>query len=877
MAMHVHKPADAMLLLGYQSRAGRPLLTVTVGYCCGADGVRLSEQEAWAWLAPQFGKIPFDLSLKKSRGGYGVAGEACAPQGQPVTGLTVRAGVGGLHKAALVQGDRYWSRGLAGWKATPPQPFTRMPIGASHAYGGKEWTRNPVGRGHCADAEQAEGLALPNVERPDAPVLQPADQPMPALFGALPEGSPDQTRWLGRLDGRWQRERLPWLPDDTDPRWFDRFEQDQCRQQGYWRGDEPWFAEHMHPQRTTLRGTLPALRPRLLIRTDADPEQRLELPLDLDTVWLFPNDARVLVLYRGEVAVRREDAEDVLGLAVYTETMAEPPQPREHWAQAWRGSDEAALEPKPAPPAAEPSAAAAARISQAKAEAAKAAAAHKESVYKEISGAREAGIAEADKEARRYGLEPISQRLAKAPPPSTAAAPEPVWPKEPAAFSAAVHEHIAKALAAGEAEARAQLKSYGFDYDAAVARAAARPPVTLDPVQAISALNIDPVKKAVMLKQLEAWQAKMDAVQLKAAELSRQAEAMRAQAPPAPPSPGEATPRGPRAILDRESLLERQASGNTAGWCELTDLDLSGLDLSGLGLDSSILRRCNLRGANLAGADFTDCQLEDCEADGAQLGGARFVRAQLKNCQAEGAALPRADFSQARLEKTRFGRADMSASSWEAAQLKDCDLGGARLTRAQGHEARFTGCGFSAATADECQFSKAMFEKCVLEDAVLSGANLEGATLLTCRAAGMHLDGARLAGLRTLKGTDLQRARLDGSQAERACLQDTNLGRASLREARLDRGLLKNCDLSGTDAWHLVARSCDFTGSRIVQASWRGANLMKASLRQVVLQDVDLTGANMHAADTRTATAQGVELEQALLTRCRLLEDYASE
>jgi uncharacterized protein YjbI with pentapeptide repeats len=43
------------------------------------------------------------------------------------------------------------------------------------------------------------------------------------------------------------------------------------------------------------------------------------------------------------------------------------------------------------------------------------------------------------------------------------------------------------------------------------------------------------------------------------------------------------------------------------------------------------------------------------------------------------------------------------------------------------------------------------------------------------------------------------------------------------------------------------------------------------------LQDVDLTGANLHAADTRTATAQGVKLEQALLTRCRLLEDYARE
>ena len=120
----------------------------------------------------------------------------------------------------------------------------------------------------------------------------------------------------------------------------------------------------------------------------------------------------------------------------------------------------------------------------------------------------------------------------------------------------------------------------------------------------------------------------------------------------------------------------------------------------------------------------------------------------------------------------------------------------------------------------------------------------------------------------------MRQADLSLTNLDRAALQDTDLANASLREAHMDGGFIKNCDLSGTDAWHLVARACDFNGSRIQQASWRGANLMKAKLREVVLQDVDLTGSNLHAADTRTTKAQGVKLEQALLTRCRLLDDY---
>jgi uncharacterized protein YjbI with pentapeptide repeats len=880
--MRIHKPADAMLLLGRQSRGGQPSLTVTVAYCCGADGARLSEQDAWAWLAAQFADDPFDLAQKKTRGGYGVAGDACAPAGNPVTGLTVRAGVGTLQKSVLVLGDRYWTRGLTGWQASAPQSFARMPIGPARAYGGKGYARNPLGKGYCADPDRADGVALPNVERPEAPVLRPSDTPAPALLGPLPQGSPDQTRWLGTLDKRWQRDRLPWLPDDTDPRWFDRFEQDQC-QPGYWRGDEAWFAENMHPQHAVLRGRLPGLRPRVLIRGDAAPERRAELPLDLDTVWLFPNQGRVLVMYRGEAAARREDAEDILGVAVFTETLAEPAQPAEHWAAVWRQSDEAreqqaqqAQPAAPVPDAAQQSA----RIQDAMAAAAQAGAAHKAAVAKTIADTRAAAIAEADQAMQAYGFTPLSTRLAQAgAAPAGSAAPSPVWPTDPIAFKAAVQRHVAEALAAAEAEVRAEWKKYGSDYDAALVRAKAQPPMSQDPADLIANLNLAPEKKADLMKRYQAFQAKMAGVEAKAAEISRQAEQLRAQGQePAPrPLPDGSLPPGPRAPLDRDALLARHAAGTSAAWCELQGLDLSGADLSGLDLSRSVLRACVLRGANLEAANFTECQLEDCDFSGARLGKARFVRARLAGCQAAKAAMPAADFSEARVEKTVFAQADLAGSRWTAAQAKACDFEQAVLRQAQAVEARFKDCRFAGADAVQAGFNRAMFDKCTLQGANLDGAVLQGATLMSCQAAGARFEGARMARLRTLKGTDLRQANLNRADLDKAVLQDTDLSRAHLRETHLDRGFIKNCDLSGTDAWHLVARDCQFTGGRIEQASWRGANLMKARMNEVVLHDVDLTGANLHAADTRTATVQGLRLEQALLTRCRLLEDYARE
>ncbi|MDN5842472.1 MAG: DUF2169 domain-containing protein [Alcaligenaceae bacterium] len=882
--MHIHKSDDTLLLLGYSSRAGRPALTVTVAYVCGADGARITEQDAWSWLMPLFPDEAFDLSEKKTRGGFGVAGEACAPAGGTVEGLTVRAGVGDLERKLLAQGDRVWTRNPTGWRATPCQPFQRMPIGLARAYGGAEWRDNPYGRGHCANTDEFEGVPLPNIELPDQPMLKPGDTPATATLGPHSIGSTLRTQWLGAVDEAWQRNRLPWLPDDTDPRWFDRFDPQQC-QAAYWRGDEPWFAENMHPQHSMLRGRLPGLRPRLLMRTVAQPDRHLELELDLDTVWLMPNDQRTIVMYRSQFGVKREDAEDILGLAAFTESQTEPPHSLEHWSQIWREAVDQDAIPMPAVPVpVDPEALA--RIQAAQDSAEQEAKEFEASLTKEVTQELQDAEAEASDHLRSVGFDvgALRERAAKETPFDFDPPADLILPDQPDAYAAALKSHIEGEIKLAEAKVRTELEKQGFDVDALQAHAQAHSSTEPDVVAMVAAsaglLPMPESERQAHIQAFTDFQKEMDGLEGK---LEAQFEQARKEAVASAPS-GDTyggrqsgmgdLPDGPREPLSREALLERMQSGESTAWIQLEDLDLSGLDLHAADLRGSILRRCDLRGAILSNADLTEALLVDCNLSQAKLEQAHLTQAQIEGCTLHDAHMAATNFSGARIATCAFSRSQLDTSIWDDAQVTESGFDTATLKGASGERATFTNCPMTSIDASGSQFKQTSFEQCALDGAIFNNAQLTGSTLLACQASRAQFDAAGMPGLRTLMDTRMDGANLRGADLQDASLQHTSFTQANLREARLDRALLKACDLSGTDAWRMVAHDADFTDSRISGANWRGANLMNAIFREAQLLDTDLSGANLHAAQTRTATTQGLKLDQALLTRCRLLQEY---
>ena len=879
--MKIAKPNDVMLLLGRQSTAGQPHLTITIGYACHIDnGARLSEQQAWAWLAPLFDSEPFDVAEKKRRGGYAVAGSACAPAGQTATGLMVRVGVGELHKSVAVHGDRRWQGGVARWSATDPEPFERMPIGLSRAYGASNCSSNPYGIGCFSNPDEAEGAPLPNVEHPEHLVLAPSDTPPLATLGPLPQGSPERMQWLGTLDKTWQSERHPWLPDDTDPRWFDRLPADQC-QDTYWRGDEAWFAENMHPQRTVMCGKLPGLRPRLLVRDDINPEQRREVPLDLDTVWLFPTDERVVVLYRAAMPTRREDAQDILGLAVFTEHQQDDPHSTEHWAKAWQVQDDHKVATMNA--SAPVVAAASSGLQPGFQDDNAGATAFNQSVRQTIADAKTKLVAEAEQLSNTYGLtaKPANIGVSEGHA-STFATDQIGWPTQPAALGPAIRAHIGKQTAQAEAEMRAIYRAHGLNYDRILARPRDQPNVNqANTTQMMAALTTQPwaiATSRALQEQYQTFEKDIAAIQAKADELRKQAATIpETQAGAAPSAGNESFPAKGRLPLDKAALLNRYAAGLSCAWVLLEDVDLSDTSLQGIDLSHAVLNRCVLQRTNLESAVFQAAELQQCDFRDAKLNQTSFCRAQMADSTLDSVSAHDADFTQARLTQTSFVKAALNRTCWVEAQATACNFEHALMPHSRAMHVRFSACRLTALNADQSSFNWATFERCTLVGASLAKTTMEKATLLACEATSARFTESSLQGLRVLKGTNLNRATLEKAQLSRASLQDSTLVQAILCEANMDGCLIKNCDLTGSNAWHLVARSANFTGSRITQASWRGANLMHTRWSEAIWQDADLTGSNLHAADTRRVRAQGVQLKQALMTRCRLIEDYAHE
>ncbi|KLU21460.1 hypothetical protein EOS_35895, partial [Caballeronia mineralivorans PML1(12)] len=464
--MKITKPDDVLILLNQVAVSGQLHTCVTIGYVAEAGGTLLTEQQAWGALLAQFGDTPFDAGLKKARGTFAVAGSAFAPRGTRVPALEVRVRMGALEKSLHLYGDRRWEFGPLGWRQSEPAPFATLPVDPMHAFGGDGWLENPAGRGYCSDPSAADGMLLPNIEWPHAPVLSPGDRPPAATFWPLPPGSPQRLRLIGTVDARWQRNRFPHLPDDTDPRYFDAVAEDQCAS-GYWRGDETYEVAGMHAELPVVRGRLPGLQPRLLWRTDADTNtnQVWEAPLELDTVWLYPNDMRVLVLYRVLIPAAGLDGSGPQALYVHTGRMTGSAVSRDELAARWR----AALDTPVTMPVTErvdaPVAGPAGPdAQQALTEGTAAAQAAYDKVWAQIVAAYDTVAKEVGTAAQAAGFEigiPAPSRL----PPRSDASAQPV-------SATGISAAIAKAFKEGEQEVRDALRQSGMDADSILARPA---------------------------------------------------------------------------------------------------------------------------------------------------------------------------------------------------------------------------------------------------------------------------------------------------------------------------------------------------------------------------------------------------------------------
>jgi uncharacterized protein YjbI with pentapeptide repeats len=856
------------LLRAFDSGGGASYLAVSelVFFAFAPEAPLLPEVELWKLAAAELPRGVVDVGMPKQRGEVLVVGSAFPPGGAG-TVAAPRVAIGGVDKTLHVVGDRRWRDGAA----TAPLPFTEMPITYERAFGGPGYALNPTGKGASpARAGEEEIHPLPNIEDPRNLVRSPEDRPPPAGLGPYELTWPQRLSKAGTYDAAWQKRRFPGFPVDMDWGLWNAAPEDQ-RIDGYFRGDEAFTLEHMHPGSARIDGRLPGVQTRAFInQKTAAGEVFREIATCLDTVLLFPGAERGIIIFRGMIDVAEDDAADVLHLVLACEALGEP-KPVDHYRDVLaRRLDRkkghlAVLRESDLLPEGK------ALASNDAAE--RALFAVEGLLQKRTRRRMERERAEARARMIALGVDPAALDLPPLPPeepPPDAGDPVSV---EQAMMDAEHEKEQAEAeKAQAERHFRETCAARGLDPEKTLEDARARaggPPAfsadaELDRMRDLSRRARAEGMAAPTIDAAiadPAFEARLRSVERQSREAYRRF---------AHHYPAAARPSAERAAALREEVAEGCRAGRSFAGCDLTGADLSGLDLGKADFRLAFLERASLAGADLRGADLTDAVL---------------ARADLARARLSGAFLAGANLGEAKLGHADADGADLSGAVLVRADLSGATFRGARMARADLSEAVFAGADLTRAEAPEATFLKAD-----LSGGKLAGADLGSSNFIEATVAGVDFAGAKLAGavffatngdravfrdadlenLRVVQGSSFEGADFHGARLGTANLRGTKLAGCDFGGAILDGADLSECDLRGATFLRAVAKRARFVRADLTGAIMRSVNLMEGSLAKATLLGTDLRRSNLFRVDMAKArTDEATSLEGAMVKRVR--------
>lgn len=271
---------------------------------------------------------PGDYAPYKPRTDVTLVGTCYPPGGQAAGSCEASLNLGPITKRVAVFGDREWRRtkGAQTIRPSDPVPFTAMPVRYDRAIGGAEYVRNPLGIGRD-NIEGEDGrlrLPLPNIEDPVNLMTSMDSEPVPVGLAPLPATSMFRLQLSGTRDSVWQKRRAPVNPADFDWGFYNAAPSDQ-QIPGYLRGDEAGELRNLHPKHSRFAVRLPGLRPRVVVKRDPAPGTPLQdVRLNLDTVWLDPDNDRIVLVWRGLAGLALGETPDAFALLVDAHPVAEP-------------------------------------------------------------------------------------------------------------------------------------------------------------------------------------------------------------------------------------------------------------------------------------------------------------------------------------------------------------------------------------------------------------------------------------------------------------------------------------------------------------------------------------------------------------------------
>lgn len=285
-------------------------------------------------------KFESDLAPFKPRADVFMVGHAHAPPGKPVTGTDISLRVGSMQRVLRVFGDRVWqSSTFAKVQPSPPLPFQKMPLVYERSFGGVDMTgggfcaQNLVGSGFFMRPTKKNvlGKRLPNIEDPKQPLRSPKDQLQPVGYGVYGRACEPRIGFLGTYDEHYRKNIAPDPPPDFKFDYYNAAHPD-LQLPGYLSGDESVELINLSPE-GTLVFRLPGIRPvckmertvetleaylETLEPATVDRDRLKEImsedetpPLNLDTLYLMPDEKRLVMVWRGRTPVYDHTALEV--------------------------------------------------------------------------------------------------------------------------------------------------------------------------------------------------------------------------------------------------------------------------------------------------------------------------------------------------------------------------------------------------------------------------------------------------------------------------------------------------------------------------------------------------------------------------------------
>lgn len=819
----------------------------------------IPEIDGWKFLETVFdqGEM-FDIGMPKSRGEMLVTGSFFAREGKPLPVGRVKIKIATIEKELAVFGDRIWQKSdSALWSISRPEPIGSIPVSYKFSFGGLGFPKNPLGRGRVSSLDKVGGRKqyLPNLEYPDHLISAPSDSRDPAGFGPLDLMWEQRFSKTGTYDEKWLHSSFPGHAVDMDKLFYNTAPEDQ-QIVGFFKGDECFQIENMHPAKSVIKANLPRIRGRCFVNQRVDDETIFqEVKTNLDTVWLFPAEEIGVLLFRGVHEVYDPDAEDVLQQLIAYEAMEDNKRPLSHYKTSlnqrlnkdisqYHMFNEAPLIPEGAKSgfvellehggdkgAKKDSILAAnlkVRSDRVKEEAKKnleSLGIDPESYFREESG----DVPELDLENVEHFIEQLEELKKKA---------------ELEKIQA--EQTVAKRMA-----------SHGFDFYQLKKESetiGGRPDLSIE--EKVTLLQETGLSDPEVEKKLYESQEKMDQTYREFGHHFPAAAVTSAE---------EAQQKRRLVILG----IEKRSSfvGIDLTGADLSDLDLQGVDFSNSFMEGVDLTGSDLSKSNLSGSALMRSTLNGTKFDSAIMKATNFGHVICEKVRFSNADMSNSIFYEARIENSRIENCTLEEAEFSHAVISNSTIYGSIFNRSRFMESRFEEVSFRKAECKETIFLNVLWK-----DVDFTETNLTAAICVGVNGAGTVFQKANLTNLRTAGETSFAGCDFKNAILVEATLRDINCSEADFSGADISHADFGKCNLQDANLFSATAKGTQFVKANLTSANMTGINLCEGSLQKACLYETDLHVSNLYGVDFieakfRNTNITGANRKKAFLER----------